>query len=92
MFNFITTAITIWILMAFTLWALFALDTYVVSPVYDFVTNNPFIKYFILPVLVMLAMLSLVLVYYRMHPDKKLPHWIQKAYDKSPDLQEFLKR
>lgn len=92
MFDFILTVIAFWFGIACLALMMVVFNNYVLSPVCDFVANSPFVKYFILPVLVMLAMLSLVLVYYRMRPEKKLPHWIQKAYDKSPDLQEFLKR
>lgn len=92
MFNFVFTAITIWFLMAVAFWAMFAVDTYLITPAGRFLADNPFITYIVLPFLVIMAMLSAVLIYYKKHPEKPLPRWLQKDCDKNPELRKFLNR
>ena len=92
MFNFIITATTIWFLMAVAFWTMFAIDTYVLTPVGRFLSDNPFTTYIVLPFLVIMVMLSAVLMYYKKHPEKVLPGWLQKDCDENPELRKFLNR
>lgn len=92
MINFIFSMLVIWFFVVVLLVAVYTLDTYLITPVCDFFSDNPIISYLAMWFLATLLIYAAILAYYRKHPDKKLPGWLQKAYDKSPDLRKLLNR
>jgi H+/Cl- antiporter ClcA len=92
MFNFISAVITFWFSIAVLALTLLAFKVFILTPVCDFVANSPFIKYIILPFLVIMAILSAVLMYYRRYPEKPLPRWLEKDCAKKTDLRKLLNR
>lgn len=92
MINFIFSVISIWIFMAVALLSLYALDTYLLTPVCAFFSDNPIILYIAAWFLVTVLIYSGIIVYYRIRPNKKLPGWLQRACDKNPDVRKLLNR
>jgi uncharacterized BrkB/YihY/UPF0761 family membrane protein len=92
MINFIFSMLVIWLFVVVSLVAVYILDTYLITPICCFFSDNPIISYLGTCFLATVLIYAAILAYYRKHPDKKLPGWLQKTSDKSPDLRKLLNR